>query len=55
VLAEIGERVAMPLTAAEIEAEAMVAAMMPAFEAYHREHTLSDSYRSYRFNAMGDA
>jgi 5-methylthioadenosine/S-adenosylhomocysteine deaminase len=55
VLAEIGDRLAQPLTASELEAEAMVAAMMPAFEAYHREHTPSGSYRSYRFNAMGDS
>lgn len=55
VLAEIADRFARPLTAAESEAEAMVAAMMPAFEAYHRAHTPSGSYRSYRFNAMGDA
>jgi 5-methylthioadenosine/S-adenosylhomocysteine deaminase len=54
VVAEIGDQLAMPLTASEIEAETMVAAMLPALEAYHRQFTPSSGYRSYRFNAMND-
>ena len=55
VLAEIGERLNRPPTEAEREAQAMVDAMMPSFEAYHREVTPSAGYRSYRYNAMGEA
>ncbi len=54
VLAEIGERLETPPTTAETAAQAMVDAMMPHFEAYHRRQTPPDSDRSYRYNAMGE-
>ncbi|MDR3475489.1 MAG: amidohydrolase family protein [Devosia sp.] len=54
VLGEIRDRLAAPPTPAEAEARTMVAEMMPALEAFHRQHTPAGGYRSYRYNAMGD-
>lgn len=55
VLDEIRARLTAPKTAAEIHAEAMVAAMMPALEAFQRAHVPAGGHRSYRYNAMGDS
>ena len=45
---------AVPPTAAELEAQAMVDRMMPYLEAFQRAHAPVTGYRSYRYNAMGD-
>ena len=55
VLGEIRDRLVAPRTPAEQHAEAMIAAAMPALEAFHRAHTPTSGYRSYRYNAMGDS
>lgn len=52
VLAEIGERLSAPLSAAELQAREMVAAALPVLEARYRR--TADGYRPYRYNLMGD-
>jgi cytosine/adenosine deaminase-related metal-dependent hydrolase len=54
VLAEIKSRLEQPDTASEAEARAMVAALQPFLEDFHRAQTPTESYRPYRFNAMND-
>lgn len=54
VLAEIKARLEQPDTASEAEARAMVTALQPFLEDFHRAHTPTESYRPYRFNAMND-
>jgi 5-methylthioadenosine/S-adenosylhomocysteine deaminase len=54
VMAEIKARLEQPETPAEVEARAMVAAIQPHLEAFHRRYTSSSSYRPYRYNAMND-
>ena len=54
VLPEISEALSAPMTPAEAHAEKMVAALMPALEAFHRTHSPDQGYAPYRFNAMND-
>lgn len=55
VLAEIAGILSAPMTEAERRAARMVAAMMPALEAFHRAHSPDAGYAPYRYNAMNDA
>lgn len=55
VMAEIADRLAAPETEAETEAWAMVDAMMPVLDSFHRDNTPTASYRPYRYNGMNDA
>ena len=55
VLAEISDMLSAPMTEAERKADRMVAAMMPALEAFHRAQSPDAGYAPYRYNAMNDA
>ncbi len=54
VMAEIKARLDRPLSPAEAEARAMVAAIQPHLEAFHRAHTPA-GHQPYRYNAINDA
>ncbi len=53
VIAEIKARLERPLSPAETEARAMVAAIQPHLEAFHRAHTPA-GHQPYRYNAIND-
>lgn len=55
VLCEIAARLAAPENVGEITARRMVEELMPHLEAFHKNHSVPDRYRSYRYNAIGDS
>lgn len=52
VMGEITDRLAMPESAKELTARAMVAQLMPYLEAFHRDNPFPETKGSYRYNEI---